>query len=225
MAVVILGGLVTTTFLSLFVLPALYLRYGAGHEPRAGSRGGAAAPLGRRRAGAGGRRRGCRRSGGEPAARQPPSPTQPGPTTGRVSQVRISRLSELRARRSAPALVVASPACRSRPARRSRRSPRPATSPRTLEAVKGAKEDDVKRVDVHAGGRRRGPASRRRRCGAAAGGTVVPVRGADLQRRGQDVRLHEPEAAVVPAGGGEGRPHRGRPGVPAQRGRPPAPRS
>ena len=32
MAVVILGGLVTTTFLSLFVLPALYLRYAA---PRA----------------------------------------------------------------------------------------------------------------------------------------------------------------------------------------------
>ena len=29
MAVVILGGLVTTTFLSLFVLPALYLRFGA----------------------------------------------------------------------------------------------------------------------------------------------------------------------------------------------------
>ena len=27
MAVVILGGLVTTTFLSLFVLPALYLRF------------------------------------------------------------------------------------------------------------------------------------------------------------------------------------------------------
>ena len=35
MAVVLLGGLVTTTFLSLFVLPALYLRYGAGREPRA----------------------------------------------------------------------------------------------------------------------------------------------------------------------------------------------
>ena len=35
MAVVLLGGLVTTTFLSLFVLPSLYLRYGAGHELRA----------------------------------------------------------------------------------------------------------------------------------------------------------------------------------------------
>ena len=34
MAVVLLGGLVTTTFLSLFVLPSLYLRYGAGHELR-----------------------------------------------------------------------------------------------------------------------------------------------------------------------------------------------
>ena len=33
MAVVILGGLVTTTFLSLFVLPALYLRYAAPAEP------------------------------------------------------------------------------------------------------------------------------------------------------------------------------------------------
>jgi CzcA family heavy metal efflux pump len=33
MAVVILGGLVTTTFLSLFVLPALYLRYATPAEP------------------------------------------------------------------------------------------------------------------------------------------------------------------------------------------------
>ncbi|MEA2177011.1 MAG: hypothetical protein QOG77_308, partial [Solirubrobacteraceae bacterium] len=33
MAVVILGGLVTTTFLVLFVLPALYLRFGAGTQP------------------------------------------------------------------------------------------------------------------------------------------------------------------------------------------------
>jgi CzcA family heavy metal efflux pump len=33
MAIVILGGLVTTTLLSLFVLPTLYLRYAAGKEP------------------------------------------------------------------------------------------------------------------------------------------------------------------------------------------------
>ena len=33
MAVVILGGLVTTTFVSLFVLPALYLRFGRRAEP------------------------------------------------------------------------------------------------------------------------------------------------------------------------------------------------
>jgi hypothetical protein len=32
MAVVILGGLITTTLMSLFVLPALYLRFG-GHQP------------------------------------------------------------------------------------------------------------------------------------------------------------------------------------------------
>jgi len=31
-AVVILGGLVTSTFLGLFVLPALYLRFGSSHE-------------------------------------------------------------------------------------------------------------------------------------------------------------------------------------------------
>jgi Cu/Ag efflux pump CusA len=30
MAVVILGGLVTSTFLNLFIVPALYLRFGAG---------------------------------------------------------------------------------------------------------------------------------------------------------------------------------------------------
>jgi Cu/Ag efflux pump CusA len=33
MAVVILGGLVTSTLVSLFVLPALYLRFGPQHEP------------------------------------------------------------------------------------------------------------------------------------------------------------------------------------------------
>ena len=32
MATITLGGLVTSTLLSLFVLPALYLRFG-GHEP------------------------------------------------------------------------------------------------------------------------------------------------------------------------------------------------
>ena len=60
MAVVILGGLVTTTFLSLFVLPALYLRYGDAPRARAGSRGRADAPVGRRRA------RGRRRAGAVP---------------------------------------------------------------------------------------------------------------------------------------------------------------
>jgi CzcA family heavy metal efflux pump len=35
MAVVLLGGLVTTTLLGLFLLPALYLRFGTGHEPEA----------------------------------------------------------------------------------------------------------------------------------------------------------------------------------------------
>jgi hypothetical protein len=33
MAVVILGGLVTSTLLNLFVVPALYLRLGARREP------------------------------------------------------------------------------------------------------------------------------------------------------------------------------------------------
>ena len=33
MAIVILGGLVTSTLLNLFVLPALYLRFGASREP------------------------------------------------------------------------------------------------------------------------------------------------------------------------------------------------
>jgi Cu/Ag efflux pump CusA len=33
MAIVLLGGLVTTTFIGLFVLPALYLRFGAGTQP------------------------------------------------------------------------------------------------------------------------------------------------------------------------------------------------
>jgi hypothetical protein len=33
MAIVMLGGLATTTLLSLFLLPALYLRFGAGAQP------------------------------------------------------------------------------------------------------------------------------------------------------------------------------------------------
>jgi Cu/Ag efflux pump CusA len=33
MAIVILGGLVTSTLLSLFILPALYLRFGSSPEP------------------------------------------------------------------------------------------------------------------------------------------------------------------------------------------------
>jgi len=33
MAIVILGGLVTSTLLSLFVVPSLYLRFGAGVAP------------------------------------------------------------------------------------------------------------------------------------------------------------------------------------------------
>jgi Cu/Ag efflux pump CusA len=32
-AVVVLGGLVTTTLLNLFLMPALYLRFGASREP------------------------------------------------------------------------------------------------------------------------------------------------------------------------------------------------
>jgi Cu/Ag efflux pump CusA len=32
MAIVVLGGLVTTTLINLFVVPALYLRYGASRE-------------------------------------------------------------------------------------------------------------------------------------------------------------------------------------------------
>ena len=36
MAVVILGGLVTSTLLNLFLLPALYLRYGQGADDRRG---------------------------------------------------------------------------------------------------------------------------------------------------------------------------------------------
>jgi Cu/Ag efflux pump CusA len=34
MAVVILGGLVTSTLLTLFAVPALYLRFGASPEPQ-----------------------------------------------------------------------------------------------------------------------------------------------------------------------------------------------
>jgi hypothetical protein len=33
MAIVILGGLLTSTLLGLFILPALYLRFGAGAQP------------------------------------------------------------------------------------------------------------------------------------------------------------------------------------------------
>ena len=48
MAVVVLGGLVTTTLLTLFVLPALYLRFAPGAAP--GPPRTSCSPLGRRRA-------------------------------------------------------------------------------------------------------------------------------------------------------------------------------
>ena len=60
MAIVILGGLVTTTLLALFVLPALYLRFGAGGQAERVPGGGDHAQAGRHRArvsGAGGRAR------------------------------------------------------------------------------------------------------------------------------------------------------------------------
>jgi Cu/Ag efflux pump CusA len=37
MAIVILGGLVTSTLLNLFVIPTLYLRFGARPEPESSS--------------------------------------------------------------------------------------------------------------------------------------------------------------------------------------------
>ena len=56
---------------------------------------------------------------------------------------------------------------------------------------------------LHQGGRARGPALETRPRVAPAGvRTVIPYAGADLRRRGQDLRLHEPEAAAVPARGG-----------------------
>ena len=39
MAIVILGGLVTSTLLNLFVVPSLYLRYGKGRMFRRGAAG------------------------------------------------------------------------------------------------------------------------------------------------------------------------------------------
>jgi Cu/Ag efflux pump CusA len=38
MAIVILGGLVTSTLLNLFVVPSLYLRFGKGADPSSSSR-------------------------------------------------------------------------------------------------------------------------------------------------------------------------------------------
>ena len=50
MAIVLLGGLLTSTLLSLFVLPVLYLRFGAGAQPEPVAEttvpyGGAAEPM------------------------------------------------------------------------------------------------------------------------------------------------------------------------------------
>lgn len=36
MAIVILGGLITSTLLNLFIVPSLYLRFGRGREAEAG---------------------------------------------------------------------------------------------------------------------------------------------------------------------------------------------
>ena len=205
MAVVILGGLVSTTFLSLFVLPALYLRYGspaepelapedelmhrwAGVEPEA-----AAAP-------AGAQRRPGRRAQDAAAAGH-----RHGEGDGIVTTLNAEALRVL----AAGLVVIAAlslSACKE-----VEEETAAGYEPRKLEPIKG-KGEDFQRVTFTKEGAARTDVQTAtvRRSGEHK---VVPVRGADLQRRGQDLRLHEPEAARVRAGAGHGRPDRGQPGV------------
>ncbi len=76
MAIAILGGLVSTMLLTLFVLPTLYLRFGAGARPSVSPEEEIMHRVGRHRAGAGrpsGRGRQGARGGGEGIREGPPA--------------------------------------------------------------------------------------------------------------------------------------------------------
>ena len=73
MAVVILGGLVTSTLLNLFIVPSLYLRFGRGRRSPSG-RTGSPAAWRARRGGRRGRLSGSRRCSSGCTARREPGP-------------------------------------------------------------------------------------------------------------------------------------------------------
>ena len=166
MAVVVLGGLVTSTLLSLFVLPALYLRFGGRASRPVSPEEELMRALGRREPVA--------RHGGRPSARR------------RVSRPRRQATG---ARGLRPARWLLAAAAARGMHRGGGRVGQPATSPSKLEPVKGTRPPAR---DLHGGGRRAdrppdgdGRARRRRAQGR-------PLRRAALRRRGQDLRLHEP---------------------------------
>ena len=195
MAVVILGGLVSTTLLALFVLPTLYLRFGAGARPSVSPEeeimhrlagiepvpAGPAAEAARAPAGEG---EGIReRPAGGLAWRV--RPLFAGVMLA-VAGLSLSACSEMETETAA------------------------GYEPATLESVKG--RDDFKRVTLTAEGARR-IGLKTAKVGRTGGAEGRPIRRVDLRRGGGYLRLHELAAAVLPAGGGRGPTRRWKPGA------------
>ena len=84
--------------------------------------------------------------------------------------------------------------------------------PAKLEAVKG-KGEDVKRVTFTEEGADRTGLKTRNGPRAAAGSKVVPYAALIYDDEGKTYVYTSPKPLDVPAGSGQGRPHRGRPGV------------
>ena len=118
--------------------------------------------------------------------------------------------------------VVARGPCRSRPARRSRRSPRPATS-REARADQGQTTTPAR--DASPRRERRGSTSRRRGPPQPGGHKVVPLRGADLQRRGKTFVYTSPKPLSYVRAPVTVRSRSRATGCCCPTGRPPAPRS
>ena len=170
MAVVLLGGLVTTTLLGLFVLPALYLRYGAGASRAAPTR--SCRPLDERRAGGSepalaGRRAGERRHSRQHASHAPDAfRTEMSPGVSGCC-VAVAALS--------PPLALAG-------CTEVENESAAGYEPATLEAVDGQRGRQAR--DLHHGGRARGIGLETEAGAAGRRHRSCRMR-ADLRRRGE----------------------------------------
>ena len=191
MAVVVLGGLVTSTLLNLFVVPALYLRFGAASEPDSRLRRRAVVDLDR-----------LERSGaGTPRIR----------ARSAIGEIEMQTRTIDGSHGSWSSRACCSPAAGRWPRGRGRPGAEPATIERSRGRIWSRSRSPRRRPSGSTSqprvaiGRREGPARR---------SSPTPRSIYDAERR--DVGLHQPRAAARScAQPDHRRPHRRRAGVPA----------